>query len=487
VSEPLFRLLLLNVAFAVLGLGLLPLLGLARTPRELAERSGLSYLLGVAVVGVIGTDLPIIGIAFSLPLLALLIVAAVAGGAARLHRSMRGHPGTSAGQSRLNAGAVAALAGLGALVLLVVHVARTFVLHPLGWSSAAPPVFDWDSWAIWTLKARALQQFGDVHNPVFRSQAYALSHLDYPLGYVSVQALDYRAMGGFFPTQMHLQLVLLAAGFVAALLSLLGGRTPLALVVAALLLLFSATMPWVQLETAYADMPLAFFIAAGVAGLARYLLTGERFALYAAALFLGAGALTKNEGTLFALCALVAAGIALLEGDRRRLRPLGLAALIVLAVMLPWRLWVVMHPAPTDYRFSSLLDPSYLSDHVDRVRISFSALRDQLTSGSWGSFSSLLVVGAVCAAIARRFELLAFGAAFLMLGFAGLLTTYWVAVADLGFLLSTSSYRVVDTLVVSSVVLAAIGAGEAWRLVPWSFRRARPTGDDTPDALHERA
>ena len=81
------------------------------------------------------------------------------------------------------------------------------------------------------------------------------------------------------------------------------------------------------------------------------------------------------------------------------------------------------------------------------------------------------------------FELLVFGAAFLLLGYAGLMATYWVAVADLGFLLSTSSYRVVDTLVVGGVVLAAIGVGEAWRLVRWPFRRSRPTGGEPPEAL----
>jgi hypothetical protein len=469
-SESLARLLLLNAAFAVLGLGLLPVLGIARTPRELAERSGLAYLLGVAAVGVIGTDLPIAGVAFSLPVFLVLGVVVVAGGSARLRVAMRHQLGTPEARvshpSPFGAPVLAALAGFGALVFLLVHAGRAFAVHPLGSTSSAPPVFDYDSWAIWTLKARALLEFGDVHNAVFTSHAYASSHLDYPIAFPSVQALDYRAMGVFDPTVMHVQLILLAGGFVAALLSLLGGRTPLVPVTAALLLLFASRMPLAQLETAYADMPLAFLIAAGVAGLARWLLTGDRFALHAATLLLGAGALTKSEGSLFALVALLAAGIAVLAGDRRRLRSLGVAALFVVVIVLPWRVWVAAHPAPTDYRFSNLLDPAFLSDHSDRVRLASEALRDQLGGGAWGSFSSLLAVGALCAALARRVEFLAFGAAFLLLGLAGLVTTYWVAVSDLGFLLSTSSYRVIDTIVVSGVVLAAIGAGEAWRLVP---------------------
>jgi hypothetical protein len=473
VSEPVARLLLLNVAFAFFGLGLLPLLGIARTPRDLAERSGLAYLLGVAVIGIVGTDLPIAGVAFSLPLLSLLVVAVLAGGAARMRRARRPEiPGSSPPLRSATrpperyAGLCAAIAVLGALALLLVHAGRAFVVHPLGWTSTPPPVSDYDSWAIWALKARALVQLGDTHNAVFTSHAYALSHLDYPLAYVSIQALDYRAMGGFFPTPMHLQLMMLAVGFVAALVSLLRGRTPIVLLAAALLLLFAASMPLAQLETAYADMPLAFMIAAGVAGLSRYLLSGERFALHAAVALLGAGALTKNEGLLFALCAFAAAGIAALARNPARLRALGVGALVVVAIILPWRIWVAAHPAPTDYRFSNMLDLGYLSAHTDRVRISFEALRDQLDADSWGWLSSLLVIGALCAALARRFAFLSFAVAFLLLALAGLVTTYWVAVTDLGFLLATSSYRVVDTLVVSGVVLAAIGAGEAWRLVP---------------------
>jgi hypothetical protein len=467
VTEPVVRILVLNAGIAVLGLGLLPLLGIARTPREFAERCGLAYLCGFAVVGVVGTDLPILGVPLTLPVFALLVGAVFTGGALRMRgAAQRGTPAPVRARAGLvdHVWVAGGIAGIVATAVLFLQAGRAFVLHPLGWKSLAT---DYDSWAIWALKARALTQLGDVHNDVFTSHAYALSHLDYPLAYPSLQALDYRAMGSLDTTTMHVQLILLAAGFVAAVLSLLGGRTPLVLLVVALLVLFTTPMALAQLETGYADMPLAFMIAAGVAGLARYVLDGERFAVAAAALFLGTGALTKNEGMLFALLALVAAGLAILAGDRRRLRPLGLVALVVVAIVLPWRIWVAIHPAPEEYRFSSLLDPSYLNDNFDRARISFWTLRDQLGGASWAGSSGLLAAGAVCAALARRLELLVFGAAFLVFGLLGLTGTYWIAATDLGFLLATSSYRTVDTLVVSGVVLAAVGAGEAWRLVAW--------------------
>ena len=78
-----------------------------------------------------------------------------------------------------------------------------------------------------------------------------------------------------------------------------------------------------QLQTNFADIPLAMLIALGVAALAAWLRSGEPGLLPAAALFLGAGALTKTEGQLFALAAFLAAR---LVARRAQLRPLALAA-----------------------------------------------------------------------------------------------------------------------------------------------------------------
>ena len=64
-------------------------------------------------------------------------------------------------------------------------------------------------------------------------------------------------------------------------------------------------------------------IALGVAALAAWLRSGEPGLLPAAALFLGAGAITKNEGELFALAALVAAALVARREQRRPLAARG--------------------------------------------------------------------------------------------------------------------------------------------------------------------
>src|SRR5207237_3643734 len=96
----------------------------------------------------------------------------------------------------------------------------------------------------------------------------------------------------------------------------------------AAVLLAAVTAPtfFNQLPSNYADVPVAIFVALGVAALG----TGQ---LPAAALFLGAAALTKNEGEMFALTAFVAAA---LVARRAQVRPLGLAALALMAVDLLW-------------------------------------------------------------------------------------------------------------------------------------------------------
>src|SRR5262249_36789108 len=119
-----------------------------------------------------------------------------------------------------------------------------------------------------------------------------------------------------------------------------------------------------QLQTNFADVPLAIVTALGVAALASWLESDAPGMLAVAALFLGDGALTKSEGQLFALAALVAAAVVARRAQRR---PLGFAAVAVVAIYLPWGIWVRAHHVTNrDYAFSDL-NPSYLSDHAWRV------------------------------------------------------------------------------------------------------------------------
>src|SRR5262249_47475559 len=166
----------------------------------------------------------------------------------------------------------------------------------------------------------------------------------------------------------------------------------------------------------FADMPLAMLVALGVAALAAWLPSGAPGLLPAAALFLGAAALTKNEGELFALAAYVAAACV---AGRARLRPLGLAALATFAVDLPWRIWIqVNHIRIAEYSLGNLFSPSYLSDHADRVGPSARELALQIyRMESWSYLVVFALFGLGSAVVLRRFRLAGFETIWLLLSF----------------------------------------------------------------------
>src|SRR5262249_35093182 len=92
-----------------------------------------------------------------------------------------------------------ALALLAAALALLVRATPLFAVKPL---------LESDGWMIWGLRARALYDFGHPASPVFTSLAYpALQH---PLWLPALEALDFRFIGSFDGTLIHLQLLALA-------------------------------------------------------------------------------------------------------------------------------------------------------------------------------------------------------------------------------------------------------------------------------------
>ena len=182
--------------------------------------------------------------------------------------------------------------------------------------------------------------------------------------------------------------------------------------------------------------------------------------LPAAALFLGAAALTKNEGEVFGLAAFIAAAAVARRGQ---LRPLVAAAAAVFAVDLPWRIWIWLHHVKiAEYSLSNLFNPSYLWHARHRVWPSASELWTQIWRLESFSFVvPLVLVGLLGALIGRRYRSAAFGAAWLLLSFAGLLAIYWISTNTVGDHLADSSDRTIDSLVFGGALLvpALIGGG----------------------------
>jgi hypothetical protein len=426
-----------NAVMLVLGVGLLPQLRLAATRRELVTRLPLAYAVGVAATGILAADLAVIGIPVGWIALSLLAAGSLALGLRRVGRAA----GT---WRRPGLRELPPLAILGVAVAFLAWSARLFALQPLSNS---------DGWAIWGLRARALYDFGHPIAPVFTSPPYqALQH---PLWLPALEALDFRAMRGFDGTVVHLQLLGIAVGFVGGAWLLLRDHAPRLLLAATLLAILTAPTFFNQLPSNFADVPLAMLIALGSATLVAWLRSDGTGLLPAAALFLGAAAITKNEGELFVLAALVSAAVV---ARRQQRRPLAWAALAVLVIDLPWRIWVQVHHVKiAEYSLSNLVNISYLRAHADRVWPSAHELLFQIRlTQSWSYLVLLVIVGLAFALALRRYRLVLYSSLWLLLSFAGLVAIYWISTKPLAYGLSGSSDRTIDSLVIGGALLAPV-------------------------------
>src|SRR5436305_15173287 len=81
-----------NLLILLVGLGALPLLGAARSWRELVARSGLAYLCGLVLVGIVSAHLALVHVAVGWVGLAVLAAFAVAAALWRLRGPARPDP-----------------------------------------------------------------------------------------------------------------------------------------------------------------------------------------------------------------------------------------------------------------------------------------------------------------------------------------------------------------------------------------------------------
>ena len=307
----------------------MPLLRIVTTRALLLRRIGLAYMLGVAAAGILAAHLALLDVPLGLLGLGLVAVASIGLGGWLFRRAaVEAPPRTRAPHSDIEWASLAVgVAATAILGILLVHAASAFAVRPLK---------EWDGWAIWATKAKALYEFGGVNDLVFATY----EPVAHPILLPSLEAIGFRAMGAFDGTLVHVQLVALAFGFAAAVWSLLGDRVPPAVLGVGLLALLSATPVLAQLSSNLADVPLAFFFALGLVSVARFVVAGEAWTLIVAALFLSASALTKSEGLLFAASAIVAAA-AVIAAAREwlRLAWIGVCAVTVLATIAPWWLY----------------------------------------------------------------------------------------------------------------------------------------------------
>jgi hypothetical protein len=446
-----------NALMLLAGLGLLPLLGIARSWRLLVYRLGLAYLCGILLVGIVSAHLALVHVSFGWIALALIAALSLAFCAWRLNGTER--------PAWRRPGWVGA-AGLAALVALTIDYGRAFRVAPLN---------RYDAWAIWALKGHALYAFGWADPVVFAGASYRFANLDYPLLLPSLEAVDFRAMGAFDTRLLHLQFLLFLVAAVLALFALLRDRVPALVLWLSLLALAVAPAVFDQLLTAYADLPLALFFGVGVGAAGRWLITNERWALSLATFCFAATLLTKNEGSLF----VVAVFVGLFAAAHTRWRALAVAAGMDVLLLLPWRLYVHSHHLrDINYRLGDSFDYEHVHGRLGVGPIAFRTLAGQmLDPTSWGLLVPIFLVLLVVALLTGLRALPVFALVWAIVAWVGLSWIYVISRFEYSSYLDSTKSRVIASIVVGSAALVPLLAAETWtRLSAREQARAR-TGD----------
>jgi hypothetical protein len=363
-------LVLLNLFFLVVGMTVLWSLRGLGTWSEALRLSGLGYILGVASVGVLIVLELLVGIEMSeaqilLTGALLCLVALVAGRAKKRQRP-----------SRVGAGGRLTLVTAVFVALVAVYFEALFR------SGRLAGVYEWDAWAFWIPKAKAIYYFGGLDGQFFR----ALAGQTYPPLVPALEAVAFHFMGSADQVTLHLQFWFFYLGFVGAVVGLLATRVrPLLLWPFILLMLVAPKGGALQ---AQGDFLRDELLITGALLIGLWLLEREPWQLLAAAIVIGGGLLTKREGYLIAGCVFGAALVTAQLGKRPAWKPLLAAGAVAVGVSIPWIVWFREHGfgggGPAAGGFG-------LFDHFERAWPSF-----RLAVSTFFDFHIFLLTPALC-------------------------------------------------------------------------------------------
>jgi hypothetical protein len=440
-----------NALMFLAGLGVLPLLGITRSWRELTARAGLAYLCGLILAGIVAANLALVRVSFGWLGLSLLAVVNVVAGFSRLRGTERPvwrRPGW------------VPVAGSVALLALFVEYGRAFGVAQLD---------RYDAWAIWALKGRALYEFGWADPTVFAGSEYRFANLDYPLLLPSLEAIDFHAMGSFDTRLMHLQFLFFLVAGCLALVALLRDRVPQVVLWPTVVAIALAPAVFDQLLTAYADIPLALVFAVGLTAAGRWLVTNERWTLALATLCFSGSLLTKNEGTLF----VAATFLALALVAWRRWRSLLVAAGVAALVLLPWKIYVSVYELQDiNYSLADSFDLDHLDGRLGIGPIAFRTLGGEMIDPlQWGLLLPLFVLLAIAALVTGLRALPLFALTFALVAWLGLSWVYVISHHEHSAYLGATKERVIASIVLGGAALIPLLAAETWT----SVRAKAPT------------
>lgn len=431
-----------NALFLLAGAGLLRLLGAWRSLRGLARTLGVAYLGGIAAVGVTLQLMLVLGAPFN-RWVVIAVCAALASTGFAARRPSDLPPFAIRVPSYL-------MPVAGALVTIVALMAVDLWFQPLG---------VWDAWAQWTAKARALVLFEGLNGDVLGSAPYHSWNPDYPMLIPAIEGSDFTFMHRIDTRAIHIQFLLIYAGFLLALLQLLRGRVREVLVWPVVLAIALAPAVQIQTASALADVPVGVFFA--IAGILawRWVVDEEALALRLFPLFAAGAYATKFEGRIYVGALSVAMAVVVAIAAPARLARTLAAVAVALVGIVPWSLWTSHHEVVGVFS-TSLRERlgSGLITNADRIPSILEALARNVGNPTrWLALALVVAVSLVVAWPARENHVgrwLVVGT--LALSALGLVLSYWATPLDLNLHLTLSARRVVTGPMLFAIVLVPL-------------------------------
>jgi hypothetical protein len=424
----------LDAVLIAVGYALLVALGVVRSVARALRFLGLAFLSGWSLLGVALSFALSAGLDAGLG--AVFVVATVCIVACLLLR--RRVPVLALAARRREGPAATAVALVGAALVVATGIAA------VAESLRAVTDMSYDVWSFWLPKAETIYYFHGLDTGLGGFTTYG--NPEYPPLVPALDAASFHFMGGVYPWVLALQQSLLFLAFVGSVAAL-SSRVPRWILFPLLALIALAPQVWSQLFSLMPDQTLAYLLAvAGVCGLL-WLEDRRPPWLLLAIVFLAAAALTKDEGVL--LGGLLA--LALIAADVVRRRTVLPTAALLLAPLatLPWRAWLALPEQPltaSNYSWLDLLHPVYAADRIDRLGYASRSMVELLADPSrWSPVLALALAVLVVLAPTLR-ELSIALCTWVVVAFVGLASVYWISWTDVHWYVTTSAYRVLESL-----------------------------------------
>lgn len=267
--------------------------------------------------------------------------------------------------------------GSSAVLVLLVVFQIVVLTHALGF-----PLYEWDAYATWGLKAKAIAVEGIVPRPAYFSDvSLSYSHLDYPLMVPFLMAGVHGVLGRVDDQLAKLALPVLYFGLACLIFAFSKRRlpNPLALAVTALVVGAPVTLRWAG--SGNADLPLAAFYTASVILLLEWTEDPDWRTCAACGVMSAFAAFTKNEGlALGALnCAVVLLLLIRSAHRKRALAGAGLCVAVFLLMIVPWVVWSSDLPR-THENYPAHLSLDKIAGNASRIPIIIAEFVRQIVS-----------------------------------------------------------------------------------------------------------